>query len=187
MPTLRVVPDLPEEPEAVAITAAAPDVETSAEALPDPGVALPVRWFATDDLGVGAAVRAHVLTSLNAWAVDSDTMADAMVMVSELVTNVRDHTASEALGIRVRITADRLVVAVLERSASQAPPGGRLLAGDENVPGSPLHDRGRGLRILDSMAAEWGFVRRAGVTTTWFALPATSPVAPGREPDIRRF
>lgn len=189
MPTLRVVPDLPEEPEAVALAAATPEPEflTSTEVLPPQGVAIPIRWFSCDDLGVGAAVRAHVLTSLNAWAVESDTMADAMVMVSELVTNVRDHTASDALGVRVRITADRLVVAVLECDASNAPVGGRLRAGDEDVPGGPLHDRGRGLRILDSMAAEWGFVRRGGVTTTWFALPATSPVLPGREPDIRRF
>ncbi len=179
MPTLRLVPDPPGDPD-----------EIAHDAVPPPPTAeerdgLPVRWFDCADPVVGAAVRAHVLAALNTWAVDSDTMADAMVLVSELVTNVRDHTASDALGVRVRVTADRISVAVIERAASSAPVDGRLqLAAPEE---SPLQDRGRGLQILDSMASEWGFVRRAGVTTTWFALPAAPPATPARPPEIRRF
>ena len=130
-----------------------------------------------------------MLTALNAWAVDTDTIADAMVLVSELVTNVRDHTSSDVLGVRVKVTADRIVVAVVEQSRTETPHDGRLDPGprEVDVPALPMRHRGRGLRILDSMASEWGFVRTDGVSTAWFALPASPPVVPGREPEIRRF
>ncbi|MHA3703589.1 ATP-binding protein [Jatrophihabitans sp. YIM 134969] len=146
-------------------------------------------WFRCDEPGVASEVRAHVLTALNAWAVDTDTIADAMVLVSELVTNVRHHTSSTSVGVRVRVTADRIAVAVVEQAPEVAPAGGRLPVGALDDPDTlePRAVRGRGLRILDAVASEWGFVRRAGVTTTWFALPATPPASPDREPEIRRF
>lgn len=178
MPTLRVVPEPAEEPDAVALAGSAPHLDHST------GEATPLQWFPCVDPAVGAAVRAHVLMALNAWAVDTDVIADAMVLVSELVTNVRDHTASESLGVRVRVTRDRIVVAVVEQAASVAPPEFRLDHASFDV---PQRDRGRGLRILDSLATEWGFVRSDGATTTWFAMPAESPVLPGNEPEIRRF
>ena len=177
MPSLSVVPDPAEDPDAIALASAAPHVDAAT------GAGFPLVWFPSLDSSVGAAVRAHVLTALNSWAVPTDTIADAMVLVTELVTNVRDHTESESVGLRVRLTADRIVVAVVEQAASVAP----VDVGLERGTGKPPHDRGRGLQILDSLASEWGFVRSGGVTTTWFALPADSPVLPGREPDIRRF
>ena len=183
MPSLRLVSDPDDEPLMTALAVAGQDRGT---VLSD---GLPIHWFDCTDAGVGAAVRAHLLTVLNDWVVDTDTMADAMVLVSELVTNVRDHTRSESLGLRVRVTSDRIVVAVVEHDPGPPSDHGRLgpRAADGPAPGAPASGRGRGLPLLDSMASHWGFVRSAGTTTSWFALPAVPPIAAPHEPEFRRF
>ena len=63
----------------------------------------PVVWFAADP-HASAAARAHVADVLTGWTVDADTIADAVLLVSELVTNVHQHTASEAVGVELTAT-----------------------------------------------------------------------------------
>lgn len=72
----------------------------------------------------------------------------ALVMVSELVTNVLRHTTSVAR-IRIRTTLEGLLIEVSDRSATEPvmqPAGGH---------GSPGHG-GHGLRIVDASATRWG-------------------------------
>lgn len=183
MVILDVVPGPPVGdgwPEDRALSAVVPG------AAPDVVDALPTRWFDCTVPAVGAEVRAHVMLALNAWAVDTDTIADAMVMLSELVGNVRDHTPSAEVGVRVQVTPDRVVVAVVEDRPSAAPADRRV------APGAPrgatpdpvdVDTRGRGLQIVDAMAGEWGFVRTGGVATAWFALPLVAALGlPGLHP-----
>jgi len=41
----------------------------------------------------------------------------------------------------------------------------------ELTPPMPYTERGRGLRVIDELAADWGVNRLAGGKTVWFRLP----------------
>lgn len=98
------------------------------------------------------------------------TLDDALVMVSELVTNAIQHGMPEVT-LQFWLRADRITVAVLDR-------------GDAPVslicPAPPSdHPHGRGLMIVSALAARWG-VRRSegdGGKAVWFELArVTAPV-----------
>jgi anti-sigma regulatory factor (Ser/Thr protein kinase) len=88
----------------------------------------------------------------------------AALMVSELATNCVKHAhsdfeltvESEAGGIRVEV-----------RDASSGQPTLRSAA--------PHELSGRGLRIIESMADEWGVTPAAPGKTVWFTLPRDRP------------
>jgi anti-sigma regulatory factor (Ser/Thr protein kinase) len=91
------------------------------------------------------------------------TLDEALVMVSELVTNALQHGKPE-ITLQLWLRPDRIAVAVLDRgdaSPSLIHPAPR---GD--------HPHGRGLMLVNALAAHWG-VRcsegRAG-KTVWFDL-----------------
>jgi len=90
---------------------------------------------------------------------------DAALLVSELFGNSVQHARSDAPGetITVAVTAgDGLVrVEVTDRSGVGTPglrPAGRDAEG------------GRGLQLVASLAARWGWRQCGGRTVTWFEL-----------------
>jgi anti-sigma regulatory factor (Ser/Thr protein kinase) len=86
---------------------------------------------------------------------------DANLLVSELVTNALEHSASGRGG--------SFTVAVHHRSADMrievADQGGRWLPGDTS---DGLH--GRGLVIVGSVARVWGITGDDSGRTVWFEL-----------------
>ena len=89
-----------------------------------------------------------------------------MLLVSELVTNSIRHSASGLPGRMVTVTVlsagDVTRVQVTDLSGASVPavcPGASGLAGG-----------GRGLHLVDALAARWGFEQDGGHTTTWFEL-----------------
>ncbi|MET7294244.1 ATP-binding SpoIIE family protein phosphatase [Streptomyces griseoloalbus] len=93
---------------------------------------------------------------------------DAMLVVSELVTNAVVHAGTE---LRLTCGLDEesgaLVVEVADRHPSRAP------RGDE--PEAPAHDApeyGRGLRLVAELSEAWGITYRPGTKTVWARLPA---------------
>ena len=88
-----------------------------------------------------------------------------MLLLSELVTNSVRHSGSGLPGQTVTVTVLReggvVRVEVTDRSVATVPV---LRAADSGAEG------GRGLYLVDSLAARWGAQRDGDRTTTWFEL-----------------
>jgi anti-sigma regulatory factor (Ser/Thr protein kinase) len=91
----------------------------------------------------------------------------AVLLLSELVANSVRHSASGLPGRAVTVTllssGDVTRVQVTDRSGATVP---TLRPGVSGTASG-----GRGLYLVDSLAARWGFERDGEHTTTWFELP----------------
>jgi anti-sigma regulatory factor (Ser/Thr protein kinase) len=89
----------------------------------------------------------------------------AVLLLSELVTNSVRHSGSRLPGqtITVTVFSDGKVirVEVTDRSGATIP---ALRSGDAEAEG------GRGLYLVDTLAARWGFAQDGDHTTTWFEI-----------------
>jgi anti-sigma regulatory factor (Ser/Thr protein kinase) len=90
----------------------------------------------------------------------------AVLLVSELVTNSVRHSASGLPGRMVTVTV--LSVGDVTRVQVTDLSGATVPALRTDVPG--LAGGGRGLHLVDALAARWGFEQDGGHTTTWFEL-----------------
>ncbi|MEU6066078.1 MULTISPECIES: SpoIIE family protein phosphatase [Streptomyces] len=126
-------------------------------------------------LAPGSA-RGLMRSALTEWTelglVHSERLADdAMVAVSELVTNAVVHAGTEVeLTCRLEDTG-ALVIEVCDHHPSRAP---REHGGD-----SPYEtpEYGRGLRLVATLAESWGVSYRTGAKTVWARLPAEGTAA----------
>ncbi|MFE9452226.1 ATP-binding protein [Streptomyces sp. NPDC006739] len=150
-------------------TAVSPHTTSS---LRPPGVATPDRahWLElpAHRTSVGAA-RRSIGARLDSWRVPDDACANAVLLVSELVTNAVLHTVSLRIlcGIGL-MTDDRLRLEVHDRDDS----GRRGLP--RRSPG-PDDEGGRGLLLVQEIADSWGVDRSTltGGNAVWANL-ATS-------------
>ena len=92
----------------------------------------------------------------------------ALLLASELVANSVRHSGSAVPGgfVTVAVAAGEagIRVEVTDRSGDGAPvllPAG---CADSDAEG------GRGMRLVDALAARWGYQRGGGLATTWFEL-----------------
>lgn len=95
-------------------------------------------------------------------------VATVVLLASELATNSLRHTAAGAEGtiaVAVLAVGDAIRVEVADGGASTTP---CLRVQDDEYA-----DGGRGLHLVDLLAARWGFTRDRDGTTTWFEI-ATS-------------
>jgi anti-sigma regulatory factor (Ser/Thr protein kinase) len=115
----------------------------------------------------GRAERARVARSFTAGVLGPGHPCgdDAALLVSELFGNSVRHGGSGAAGetITVAVTAAGGVVRVevTGRSGLGVP--------QLRVPDGDAED-GRGLRLVEALAARWGWRRCGGRTVTWFEL-----------------
>ncbi|MFE1769777.1 SpoIIE family protein phosphatase [Streptomyces sp. NPDC059008] len=123
-----------------------------------------------------AEARRQVRDVLHDWA-DADQVDSAVLMVSEVVTNVLMHTDGDALLV-AEISgprgARRIRVDVSD-SSDELP--------HRRSPGE-LASSGRGLVLLELLAGAWGVDPRGNGKSTWFELyedagEAAGPVSPG--------
>lgn len=112
-----------------------------------------------------AASARHTLHAALTNRVDPDTIRDAELLVTELVTNAVRHAAlSPGDSINVRVRADDGAICV-----EVSDPGG----GFDRPAVGPRPDRtgGFGLFLLDRMTQAWGIAEPP--TRVWFELSAT--------------
>ncbi|MDT0612442.1 SpoIIE family protein phosphatase [Streptomyces lancefieldiae] len=132
-------------------------------------------------LAPGAA-RAAVRAALADWAalglpgtarLTEHLIADALAVVSELVTNAVVHAGTDVeVGCRLEETG-ALVVEATDYHPSRAPRDD----GDDGTP-HETPEYGRGLRLVAALSEEWGITYRPGTKTVWARLPvAGSEVA----------
>ncbi|MFF7973264.1 SpoIIE family protein phosphatase [Streptomyces sp. NPDC007905] len=93
--------------------------------------------------------------------------ADAMAVVSELVTNAVVHAGTEVEVDWCLEETGAFVVQVRDHHPARAP---RDPAGGEAWYDMPEH--GRGLRLVATLAESWGVTYRTGAKTVWARLPA---------------
>ncbi|MFS8201329.1 SpoIIE family protein phosphatase [Streptomyces sp. CWNU-52B] len=106
---------------------------------------------------VGRA-RAAVREQLHVWGLGS--LADTTeLLVSELVTNAGRHSHSRPIDLRL-VRGDTLLCEVDDD--------------DHTLPtllsAGPLDESGRGMRVVSTLAREWGSSRTAAGKTVWFEL-----------------
>ena len=109
-----------------------------------------------------APARHFMRRTLAAWGLDEDTMNNAILCLSELVTNAIIHTGA---GSQLRVVLDRGVLTTTVRD------GGSTVVVDPNsVTVDPLAVHGRGLQLVDALSTRWGSELDAVGMTVWFVL-----------------
>jgi anti-sigma regulatory factor (Ser/Thr protein kinase) len=113
-----------------------------------------------------AQARSEVRAAICAWdaCVDGDL---AVLLTSELVTNAVAHEPGETITLVISCSRDRLRVDV--HDSSQALPVLQDAAGDDET--------GRGLMLVATLSAEWGFSRTPGGKAVYFTLDFQSELA----------
>lgn len=102
--------------------------------------------------------RALAEQAIGALVADA-TVDEILLLVSELVANAVRHAATE-LELRIVLLPDAVRIEVAD--ASRYPPVLQPLSLD--APG------GRGMRIVDQLATEWGFIVAASGKVVWTEL-----------------
>jgi anti-sigma regulatory factor (Ser/Thr protein kinase) len=111
------------------------------------------------DLRAVADARRFLRDTLAGWRVDEDTIDTAVLCLSELVTNALIHTHA---GCELRVLLDHGVLTTTIRDGGAG--------GLERRGGDPLGVHGRGLHVVDVLAARWGSRLDSVGTTVWFVL-----------------
>jgi anti-sigma regulatory factor (Ser/Thr protein kinase) len=97
---------------------------------------------------------------LGQWRFDPESIENAVLVVSEIVTNAIRHCAGQ---IYLRLSRNDDYVRIEVTDPSPVPP--RL------IKVGPEAERGRGLFIVSQLATRWGSVPRGTGKTVWADLP----------------
>lgn len=105
--------------------------------------------------------RDWLCRQIEAWmALDPDTEADALVMASELVSNVLLHTDSKP---RLTVSRREGVVRIAVHDEAEGLP--------VVLPMDPHRVGGNGMRVVDAWSDRWGVIaERDGGKTVWFSV-----------------
>ncbi|MFJ9581226.1 ATP-binding protein [Streptomyces sp. NPDC101191] len=136
-----------------------------------------LRYELAEGPGVVARCRALTRQALRAWfgpagAPEREPAADALLLVSEVVTNARTHGGGP-YELRLDGTDRALWVQVSDASAERPRPRG---------PHRAARCSGHGLYLLQRLAARWGSIPRGDTgKTVWFQV-VVLPEAPRHRP-----
>lgn len=108
-----------------------------------------------------AARTARQLVNTHATMLGPRQREDAVLLVSELVTNALTHGIGE-VSLRIDVETDGVRVEVSDQ--------GNVALAPSPTPGA---HGGWGLRIVDEVADDWGVLQ--GSTRVWFRLSQPSP------------
>lgn len=118
-----------------------------------------------DDLSSVADARRFVKQQLAAWGI-AGPLDDALLVVSELAANALTHARSS---YRLRIAATAMVLRIEVDDAGAGTP--------EPQPLTDTEEHGRGLHLVDALAASWGMeAAETGGKRVWaeLALPVAA-------------
>jgi anti-sigma regulatory factor (Ser/Thr protein kinase) len=125
-----------------------------------PGARVATHDVAGDPAAVAGA-RTFLRQTLQDWAVDEEVVDNATLCLSELVTNAVIHSHDGCL-VRVVLHDGTLTTTVLSWGTTNA-------ASVESV-ADPLQVHGRGLQVVDALAAQWGHEPDSDGASVWFAM-----------------
>jgi anti-sigma regulatory factor (Ser/Thr protein kinase) len=109
-----------------------------------------------------SAARRFARDALEAWAVPGELLEQVELVVSELVGNAVKH-AGGATRLELAKTDDGVRVTVRDRGAGEP----------RAMRASPLEEGHRGLFIVDTVSARWGYLPEDGGKAVWaeFRVP----------------
>jgi len=110
-----------------------------------------------------AEARGFVTEQLRRWGLES-LVSDAELLTSELVTNAVVHARGDVITVIVAVAEGVAEIGVSDRSSDLPEPRSRTW----------WAEGGRGLRLVDLVALEWGVVPVAGGKQVWFRLDVDS-------------
>ncbi len=105
--------------------------------------------------------RRTIAAFLDPTEVPGAVVEDVLLLVSELVTNAVVHAGSPAV-VRLDADLERIKVAVADREAEKKP---SIREPD------PSSSSGRGVLLVDRLAARWGVEPQCTGKVVWFELP----------------
>ncbi|MFD9047935.1 ATP-binding protein [Streptomyces zaomyceticus] len=108
-----------------------------------------------------AYARRDVTLCLRTWGLDA-LVDDARLIVSELVANAVQHTASRRIGVSVTRHPDHVRIVVTDTS--------RTLPASATHPLGDEAESGRGLQLVDQFATRWGSKRFRTGKQVWAEL-----------------
>jgi anti-sigma regulatory factor (Ser/Thr protein kinase) len=108
-----------------------------------------------------SSARTFVARELASWRVPRQTIDDAVLLTSELVTNAVRHCAHTST---LRLMRRGRMVRVEVDDDEQRPP---VLQPSVE----PDAERGRGLRLVDALSTSWGWQPLGPGKRVWFELP----------------
>jgi anti-sigma regulatory factor (Ser/Thr protein kinase) len=103
--------------------------------------------------------RRFVADTLRSWDVPRERIGDAVLLVSELVTNALLHARSAP---RVELTRHQAHVRVAVADDSTTVPRRRRYANDAVT--------GRGIALVETLASRWGSERDGAGKRVWFEI-----------------
>jgi serine/threonine-protein kinase RsbW len=125
-------------------------------------------------------VRRQLIEDLQNRHIQVTSIEEAALLVTELVGNAVRHARplpGDRILVSWRLEASRLQVRVTD--------GGHAAAEPHLARAGPNDTHGRGLTIVDALAALWGVDTSSGSTTVWAMLPVrATPVADVDEPAV---
>jgi anti-sigma regulatory factor (Ser/Thr protein kinase) len=127
-----------------------------------PEATVVVHAVAADPAAVSDA-RRFLRRTLEDWGINDETTDNAVLCLSELVTNAVIHTRA---GCMVRVVLEQGILTTTVRD------GGTTDATTATPMMDPLQVHGRGLQLVDSLANRWGSELDTLGTTVWFVLEA---------------
>ncbi|MGK4580903.1 SpoIIE family protein phosphatase [Kitasatospora sp. HPMI-4] len=121
-----------------------------------------------------AAARGFVRDALLGWGLP-EVVDDAVVLVSELVTNAVVHagTAAEVACLREE---DSVRIEVTDRHPERGLPSFANVPASSDRYADPDGEGGRGLLMCSALASRWGVEYATGQKTVWFRLPLPEQV-----------
>lgn len=128
------------------------------------------------DPRAASAARRFLREQLERWGVDDDTVDNAQLCLSELVTNAIIHAQTSS---ELTLHFENRVLTVVVRDL-----GGSNRAGDPAQVAAvldvddPMRVFGRGLTLVDALADRWGSEQDASGTTAWFVFELDKPDEP---------
>jgi anti-sigma regulatory factor (Ser/Thr protein kinase) len=137
-------------------------VGMSLEAVPVPSGAQAAIYSVAADPRAVTAARRFAFETLTGWGLDEATVNNALLCLSELVTNAVIHTDA---GCELRLVLDEGVLTTTVRDG-----GSNVLVDPNHVREDPLAVHGRGLQLVDAFSSRWGSELDAGGMTVWFVL-----------------
>ena len=134
---------------------------TTREAVDAPGNARVAVHEVPADLAAVSAARQFLRRTLAGWDVSEECADIATLCLSELVTNAVIHSHGGG-SVRVVLQDGTLTATVLDSGISGTAAVGALE--------DPLQVHGRGLQLVEALAARWGYELEGDGTAVWFAL-----------------
>jgi anti-sigma regulatory factor (Ser/Thr protein kinase)/anti-anti-sigma regulatory factor len=116
-------------------------------------------WTAPATTEAPGWLRSEVTHRCRQWGLDDGSIADTLIVMNELATNAVDHAGTQ---MRVHLAYDGTLMRCWVRDFAHDPP--RL------QPHDAYAARGRGLQMVEALAARWGWASHPNGKSVWAVL-----------------